>query len=64
MLEFYQAYSDYRDLMDLTDELMMELTQRACGSQQIVYQGIELDFSKSPQRVSMAESLARFGGVA
>ena len=64
MLEFYQAYSDYRDLMDLTDELMMELTQRACGSQQIVYQGIELDFSKSPQRVTMAESLARFGGVA
>ena len=64
MLEFYQAYSDYRDLMDLTDELMMELTQRACGSQQIVYQGIELDFSMSPQRVTMAESLARFGGVA
>ena len=64
MLEFYQAYSDYRDLMDLTDELMKELTQRACGSQQIVYQGIDLDFSKSPQRVTMAESLARFGGVA
>ena len=64
MLEFYQAYADYRDLMDLTDELMRELTQRACGSQQIVYQGIELDFAKSPQRVTMAESLARFGGVA
>ena len=64
MLEFYQAYSDYRDLMDLTDELMMELTQRACGSQQIVYQGTELDFSMSPQRVTMAESLVRFGGVA
>ena len=64
MLEFYQAYADYRDLMDLTDELMRELTQRARGSQQIVYQGIELDFAKSPQRVTMAESLARFGGVA
>ena len=64
MLEFYQAYSDYRDLMDLTDELMKELTQRACGSQQIVYQGIDLDFSKSPQRFTMAESIARVGGVA
>ena len=63
MLEFYQAYSDYRDLMDLTDELMKELTQRACGSQQIVYQGIDLDFSKSPQRFTMAESIARVGGV-
>ena len=31
MLEFYQAYADYRDLMDLTDELMRELTQRACA---------------------------------
>ena len=64
MLEFYQAYSDYRDLMDLTDELMKELTQRACGSQQIVYQGIDLDFSKSPQRFTMAESIIRVGGVA
>ena len=64
MLEFYQAYSDYRDLMDLTDELMKELTQRACGSQQIVYQGIDLDFSKPPQRFTMAESIARVGGVA
>ena len=63
MLEFYQAYSDYRDLMDLTDELMKELTQRACGSQQIVYQGIDLDFSKSPRRFTMAESIARVGGV-
>jgi len=63
MLEFYQAYADYQDLMNLTDELLAELTQRACGSQQIVYQGIELDFAKSPQRVTMAESLARFGGM-
>lgn len=63
MLEFYQAYADYQDLMNLTDELLAELAQRACGSQQIVYQGIELDFAKSPQRVTMAESLARFGGM-
>lgn len=63
-LEFYQAYADYRDLMDLTDELMAELAQRACGTAQVVYQGIELDFSKSPQRITMAESLARIGGVA
>ena len=63
MLEFYQAYADYQDLMNLTDELLAELTLRACGSQQIVYQGIELDFAKSPQRVTMAESLSRFGGM-
>lgn len=63
MLEFYQAYADYQDLMNLTDELLAELALRACGSQQIVYQGIELDFAKSPQRVTMAESLARFGGM-
>ena len=60
MLEFYQAYSDYRDLMDATDELMKELTQRACGSQQIVYQGIDLDFSKSPQRVSHGRIVSAF----
>ena len=48
--------------MDLTDELMKELTQRACGGQQIVYQ-IDSIFLNCPA-VTMAESLARFGGVA
>ena len=57
MLEFYEAYADYRDLMDLTDELMGEVCERVTGAQTIDYQGLELDFSKPALRLTMAESL-------
>ena len=63
MLEFYQAYSDYTDLMALTDELIAVLCVDIVGSRQIVYQGLELDFSKPPVRLTMAESLVAVAGV-
>ena len=63
MLEFYQAYADYQDLMCLTDELLAMLATNVLGSQQFAYQGIELDLGKPALRVSMEESLVRFGGV-
>lgn len=63
MLEFYQAYADYEDLMNLTDELLAMLSTNVVGSAQFAYQGIELDLSKPALRLSMEESLVRFGGV-
>lgn len=63
MLEFYQAYSVYTDLMELTDELMSVLCTDVVGSHQLVYQGLALDFAKPPTRMSMAESLVRYAGV-
>ena len=63
MLEFYQAYANYADLMDLTDELLQGLTRDILGTQTFTYQGIALDFSKAPLRISMSESLARYGDV-
>jgi lysyl-tRNA synthetase class 2 len=63
MLEFYQAYADYEDLMTLTDDLLASLARDALGSTAFNYQGIDLDFSTPPLRISMAESLARFGSV-
>ena len=63
MLEFYQAYADYEDLMNLTDELLAMLATNVVGSAQFAYQGIELDLSKPALRLSMEESLVRFGGV-
>ena len=64
MLEFYQAYADYQDLMHLTDELLAMLATNVLGSRQFAYQGIELDLGKPALRLSMEESLVRFGGVA
>ena len=63
MLEFYQAYADYEDLMTLTDDLLASLARDALGSTAFNYQGIDLDFANAPLRISMAESLARFGSV-
>ncbi len=64
MLEFYQAFADYRDLIDLTDELLARLCADVVGSPQVVYQGVNLDFSQSPQRMTMAESIHRFTNLA
>jgi lysyl-tRNA synthetase, class II len=58
MLEFYQAYSDYRDLMTLTEELFASLAQRICGSVQITFGDLRLDFS-CWQRLSMREAITQ-----
>lgn len=60
MLEFYQAYADYRDLMALTDELLNTLGRDVLGRSQLNYQGLELDLSKASQQMTMAESICHF----
>ena len=63
MLEFYQAYADYRDLLELTDELIAVLCTDVVGANQINYQGTDLDLSKPPERLTMAESLVRYNAI-
>ena len=57
MLEFYEAYRDYRYLMDLTETMLRELAEACTGSSQITYQGQEIDFAKPFQRLTMAEAI-------
>lgn len=59
MLEFYQAYSDARDLMSLTEELFRELVKNVCGTEKIRYGETEIDFSKF-ERLSMREAICRY----
>jgi lysyl-tRNA synthetase class 2 len=59
MLEFYQAYSDYRDLMDLTEELFSLLARKVCGGTTVKYGEHELDFGKF-QRLTMREAIGRY----
>jgi lysyl-tRNA synthetase class 2 len=58
MLEFYQAYSDYRDLMDLTEELLRGLAEKVCGSTKVNYGDHVLDFGRF-ERLSMREAICR-----
>jgi lysyl-tRNA synthetase class 2 len=54
MLEFYEAYADYRDLMDLTEVLLREVAQRVCGTTTIVYQGETIDLAPPFPRMTIA----------
>jgi lysyl-tRNA synthetase class 2 len=60
MLEFYQAYADYHDLMDLTEDLLRNMAQALCGSTTIVYQGERYDFGKPFRRMTVFESILEF----
>ena len=60
MLEFYQAYATYEDLMDLSEKLFKELAEQVCGSSMIVYQDDEIDFAKPFQRISVKQSILDF----
>ncbi|MDY6942403.1 MAG: lysine--tRNA ligase [Pseudomonadota bacterium] len=60
MLEFYQAYADYRDLMDLTEELLRGLASVVVGGFQFEYQGMRIDFGQPFRRMSVAEAVAEF----
>lgn len=60
MLEFYQAYADYRDLMDLTEELVRKLARDVVKSPEITYQGKVYDMAKPFHRMTMVESILHF----
>ena len=57
MLEFYQAYADYEDLMDLTELLLRDLVKEISGSHKITYQGEDYDLSESFVRMTVKESI-------
>ena len=59
MLEFYQAYADYRDLMDLTEQLLRDVATRVCGTTTLVYQGETIDLARPFARLTMAEAIKR-----
>jgi lysyl-tRNA synthetase, class II len=59
MLEFYQAYSDYLELMDLTEELFRALAESVCGATKIKYGENELDFGRF-ERLSMREAITKY----
>ena len=59
MLEFYEAYSNYRDLMDMNEQLFALLAKNITGSSTVKYGETELDFSKM-QRLSMREAIVKY----
>ncbi len=60
MVEFYQAYADYIELMDLTEDMLRTVTQNVLGSTQVHYQGLDIDFAQPFTRMTVKESILHF----
>ena len=63
MMECYQAYADYRDMMDLTEAMVQTLAEAVLGSTKLVYQGVELDLGGRWPRISIREAILQRAGV-
>lgn len=59
MIEFYQAYADYKDLMRFTEALLQHLCDNVLGTRQIEYQGHTLDFNQPFARMSVKEAILK-----
>ena len=60
MLEFYQAYADYHDLMDLTETLVRGIASDILGSNKVTYQGEIFDFGEPFARISVVDSILHY----
>ncbi|GAB6905449.1 lysine tRNA synthetase, inducible [Desulfosarcina cetonica] len=63
MVEFYQAYATYEDLMDLTETMLAQITQSITGGTQITYQGHEIQMGGPWKRMALFDALEQIGGV-
>ncbi|MDH5541573.1 MAG: lysine--tRNA ligase [Nitrospinota bacterium] len=63
MLEFYMAYADYNDLMDLTEKMLSEITAEVCGATKVSWGGNEIEMGGKYKRYTFFQSLVEVGGV-
>ncbi|SHE22302.1 lysine--tRNA ligase [methanotrophic endosymbiont of Bathymodiolus puteoserpentis (Logatchev)] len=60
MIEFYQAYAEYGDLMDLTEAMLKGIAEELLGNSLVTYQGEEYDFGKPFERMTVFDSILHF----
>ncbi|WP_347152261.1 lysine--tRNA ligase [Peptostreptococcus anaerobius] len=62
-IELYQAYADYKDMMEITENVISHMAEVATGSMKIDYQGTEIDFTPPWKRMTMEECVKEYAGV-
>lgn len=63
MVEIYEAYQDYNDMMDLTEEIIAHLALEVCGATTISFAGHELDVTRPWRRLTMDEAVQEYAGI-
>ena len=62
-IEMYQAFTDYKGMMDLIEDLYVTLTRKICGKDVITYQGVEINMGVPWERLTMIEAVKKYAGV-
>ncbi len=63
LMELYQAYTDYHGMMDLVEGLIKHCANKVCGTEKVMYDGVEIDLSKPFARISMLQAVKDATGV-
>ena len=63
LMELYQAYTDYKGMMDITEEMFRTVAQNVLGTTKITYGGYDLDLGQPFARITMTDAVKQFTGV-
>ena len=63
MIELYQAFADYNDMMELTENMIAEVCKKVNGTTKVTYQGTEIDFMPPWRRITMVDAVKEYAGI-
>ncbi|MBQ8326585.1 MAG: lysine--tRNA ligase [Lachnospiraceae bacterium] len=63
LMELYQAYTDYKGMMDLTENMFRHVAMEVNGTAKVMYGGIEIDLEKPFERMTMIDAVKKYAGV-
>ncbi|WP_195245535.1 lysine--tRNA ligase [Clostridium celatum] len=63
MIELYQAFADYNDMMELTENMVAEVCKKVNGTTKVTYQGTEIDFMPPWRRITMIDAVKEYAGI-
>lgn len=61
-MELYQAYADYKTMMEITEDMISHISEKICGSTKVKYNDVEINFAKPWRRISMIEAVKEYTG--
>ena len=63
LMELYQAYTDYKGMMDLTENMFRHIAEQICGATTIPYADVEIDLGKPFERLTMIDAIKKYTGI-